>query len=586
MQRHQLARIIGTALMAAAVALPAGGWGPLGATTRAATPDCTTGWTDASEAPNLSIYDTIGVGARGVSVGTERQLAADRSYVTSWWRDGAWVTKQGPAMNGDAGLVAVGGDRIGHLWAVGFEDDGRARGIAVHWESGRWVRHDPPRPASGGMVLSAVDVDPAGHVWAVGQSVSERVTRTGLVLERRGGAWRRASVTTGAGAGFTAVRALAADDVWVVGSRLTQRGLRPLVAHWNGRDWSVRSIPAAGDDAVLSSIAGTSRDDLWAVGWTTADGTTRPLVLHRDADGWHVVDPPVFAGLFAMLADVSVDAEGRPWVVGADYRDTVDLYAPVAARLDGTTWTRWPRPPGTGRYLDAVSGDPPPTGGRAAGATSVGCGCAPASRSPRPAPGRHVAGRGASRPVDDLAGDEAGPVPRRGLPRVPRLAPATEPAGLAPRDIAVAVGIRQSTRTYGATWAISMVMAARTCSSLAMPGRRSCTCGSPGASSANPAACSGRSTGTTVTSPASMRTTWPTSSAPAERTGAWASSRTRSGSTPSTGSPTTRARPEASRTRPGVDDRSPSSTSRGMATRTSCWAPHRCAGTPSRRRCA
>ena len=36
---------------------------------------------------------------------------------------------------------------------------------------------------------------------------------------------------------------------------------------------------------------------------------------------------------------------------------------------------------------------------------------------------------------------------------MPRLDAATEPAGLAARDIAMAIGIDQSTRTYGATWA-------------------------------------------------------------------------------------------------------------------------------------
>ena len=193
MERHRLARAVGIALMAAATALPVGGWAPFAATTRAGTNDCTTGWTNVSEAPNLSIYDTLAVGGRGVSVGTQRRLATDRSYVTSWWRNGSWVSDPGPAMNGDAGLVAVGGDRMGRVWAVGFEDDGRARGIAVRWESGRWVHRDPPRPASGGMMLSAVDVDPAGHVWTVGQSVSESVVRTGLVLERRGGKLAAAS---------------------------------------------------------------------------------------------------------------------------------------------------------------------------------------------------------------------------------------------------------------------------------------------------------------------------------------------------------------------------------------------------------
>ena len=124
-----------------------------------------------------------------------------------------------------------------------------------------------------------------------------------------------------------------------------------------------------------------------------------------------------------LLADVSVDAQGRPWVVGADYRDTVDLYVPVAARLDGTTWTEWPRPPGTGRYLDAVSGDPTTTGW-ASGRSDIG---GLRLRACEPAPGaranRGLAGRGTTRPVDDLAGDEAGPAPRRGLPAVPRLEP-------------------------------------------------------------------------------------------------------------------------------------------------------------------
>src|SRR4051794_14693469 len=109
--------------MAMALALPAGGWGPFASTTRAGTTDCATGWSDVSEALDLSIYDTLSVGDLGVSVGTERKYSTDRSYLTAWWRGGSWVTQRGPAMTGDAGLVAVGGDRTGRIWAVGFEDD-------------------------------------------------------------------------------------------------------------------------------------------------------------------------------------------------------------------------------------------------------------------------------------------------------------------------------------------------------------------------------------------------------------------------------------------------------------------------------
>ena len=233
------------------------------------------------------------------------------------------------------------------------------REIAVRWESGRWVHRDPPRPAPGGMMLSAVDVDPAGHVWTVGQSVSESVVRTGLVLERRGGSWRRHRVPTGAGTGFTAVRALAADDVWVVGSAPNRYGLKPIVAHWkrrapgrSGRSRRRALMPRwrASPEARGGNLWG-GRLEPRPMAWT------RPLVLHHKADGSARRRPAGVPGpVRALLADVSVDAQGRPWVVGApDYRDTVDLWdVPVAAppgrdHLDpsgrarparAATWTR------------------------------------------------------------------------------------------------------------------------------------------------------------------------------------------------------------------------------------------------------
>jgi hypothetical protein len=453
MQARRL-RALAAAAIAIGLAVAPAGIPPLAEAARAAEDDCSTGWTDASEPATLAIYDTLTVGGRTVSVGTHPLLRDDRTYMTAWWQDGQWATQVGPALEGDAGLVAVGGSRLDRVWAVGFLDDGRARGIAAHWVSGRWVRHDPPRPASGGMVLSGVDVDPLGRVWAVGQSVTNGVVRTGLVMERRSGDWTRRAVPVLAGSGFTGVRALAPDDVWVIGSRLSGQGLRPIVAHWNGDRWGIEAITAAGPNALLSGIAGTSRDDLWAVGWSTsATGETRPLVLHRDATGWTVVEPPAFPGLFSVLADVSIDAEGRPWVVGGAYRDTVDLYVPVAARLDAAGWTVWPRPPGTGRYLDAVSGDPL-TGGWMTGRSDNGGlrlrACEPVVKARA---GGRLAGQGAVRPIHDLAGHESGPAPRRGLRTVPRLEAAVSPAGIKVRDAALSAGIDQETRTYGAAWA-------------------------------------------------------------------------------------------------------------------------------------
>ncbi len=131
MQPRRLALAIGAAVIAVGLLVPAGSVGPWASTARAGTNDCSTGWTDTSEAPQLSIYDTMSIGGTGVSVGTERRFLADRSYITSWFRKGAWVTERGPGMPGDSALVAVGGDRIDRVWAVGFQDDGRARGPRI-----------------------------------------------------------------------------------------------------------------------------------------------------------------------------------------------------------------------------------------------------------------------------------------------------------------------------------------------------------------------------------------------------------------------------------------------------------------------
>ena len=171
------------------------------------------------------------------------------------------------------------------------------------------------------------------------------------------------------------------------------------------------------------------------------------------------VGGPELGGAFSLGTDISLDADGRPWVVGTVYRLADDQYEPVAARLDGEGWTVWPQPPGTGRYLDAVSGDLVADGwasGRAAEGTLRVRACVPAAGTaslPQGGRGRSAANGGASRRIateEDLPG-EPPPLPIRGLPRVAALPRAAGLPGIAVRDAAPEAGIDVFGTTHGAT---------------------------------------------------------------------------------------------------------------------------------------
>jgi hypothetical protein len=225
-----------------------------------------------------------------------------------------------------------------------------------------------------------------------------------------------------------------------------------VIVRWDGTAWQRENLGLTELEGVLTGIARSSDGVVWAVGWRWTTFGIRPLVLRRGSGVWAVVPGPDPGGAFALLTDVTTDEAGRPWVVGAVYRDATERYAPVAARFRAGEWTSWPQVEDTGLYVVGADGDLVSDGwlvGKGYVGTVQAQLCEPSiPRGPRRDGPPYVGPSG--RMAEDAARDLP-PRPAPGLPNVPRIPKPRKATTFTMRDVAESVGLGGDRVTHGAT---------------------------------------------------------------------------------------------------------------------------------------
>jgi hypothetical protein len=229
-------------------------------------------------------------------------------------RSGPWTVNSPDAKDVLLGEIAAVGDT--DVWVVGYHPQPGLAGVALHWNGNEWQRFDFPKVH----VLFDVTASSADDVWAVGQFEDKPVA-----LHWDGSGWRDVPVPRyQTGVVLSAVAAIAANDVWAVGV-VAGGSMDPLVMHWDGQRWQEVTSPIVPStrNIVLNGMAARAADDIWAVGSSSG----HPLALHWNGRQWSAM--PV-APEVDQLTDVVAPAPDDVWVVSAH------SHSPF--HWDGRTW--------------------------------------------------------------------------------------------------------------------------------------------------------------------------------------------------------------------------------------------------------
>ena len=393
------------------------------------------------------------VGSRGLEGGVMK-TAAQR------WDGARWrlVSTPNVGTGGENSLSDVDGVSPSSAWAVGYSTSGDAEGggkfktLVQRWNGTAW--NIVPSPNAGATTdsnaLTAVDAVAENDVWAVGYRRSGTVRST-LVERWNGSAWNIVpSPDPGPlGNALLGVATTATGTVWAVGWQLGPDGIRSLTMRWNGSAWGVVPTPTVGTaDNVLTGVATTGANEVWAVGYAV-DGTRHvPLVLHHDGVSWTHTAPPVDAPDIGALRGVVATSPDGVWAVGAAFRPTSMTYGPWSQSWNGSGWTSHANATATNRQnteLLAIAHVPGRSQLWAAGRIAV-----IETICPAPAAASMTAtGAATSTGTDDAT--STGIAAKSGAEPVAETAAVTaEAVAVEARDVSVAAGIAQTTKTRGA----------------------------------------------------------------------------------------------------------------------------------------
>ena len=130
-------------------------------------------------------------------------------------------------------------------------------------------------------------------------------------------------------------------------------GPTPLLEEWNGSSWTVMAAPTVSGPSALFAVSCTSTTQCVAVGGVGDNA----LAEQWNGSAWKIVSSPPVAGADSSeLAGVSCTSATACVAVGQAFFGG-GVYAPVAMRWDGTTWSLQTTPAlsGSGGFLNAVS---------------------------------------------------------------------------------------------------------------------------------------------------------------------------------------------------------------------------------------
>ncbi len=145
------------------------------------------------------------------------------------------------------------------------------------------------------------------------------------------------------------VDAVSAADAWVSGTLGSRDGAPegPLIAHWNGEAWRRVKLPARaarhfGKGNFLTLIGASSSRNAWAF-------SLRGSYLRLNGTTWTSGRLPAMgrpAHAHTFILQVRVFSPADVWVFGGVEHGRVnsEKFTPLAARFNGTRWTRVPVP--------------------------------------------------------------------------------------------------------------------------------------------------------------------------------------------------------------------------------------------------
>lgn len=253
---------------------------------------------------------------------------------------GQWV----PAQIADARqLSAVDVIDVDRAWAAGYTGGGRTgkAPLIMNWDGLAWTSY-PVSPVGRDDSLLGLSMDPMGGGWAAGQS-STGLLRRPMLQRLDRGAWNPVSLPLSGSGGATLTDvASSAVGAWAVGHRWTSRGRLPLAVAWDGASWT-RANPAlrAGESGSILSVSAAGTDEAWAVGWSQLGNARRSLLLRWDGSSWQRVPLKVGGSGDVVFTDVSVATPDDAWIAG--YRSDGSIFRPLAMHLSGGLWTKLPQ---------------------------------------------------------------------------------------------------------------------------------------------------------------------------------------------------------------------------------------------------
>ena len=242
--------------------------------------------------------------------------------------------------------------------AVGASSvDDVARPRAQEWHGGVWSLDDVPAPAGAvdASLASVACASPAnclalGHAGSGegGQAFAERLD---------GGTWHRLAVPLPGGATDASLQASCPTPqvCFAVGTATVEFTPTAVAERLDGTTWTTLAIgmPAGADAVNLAGLSCPAADRCEAVGTaSTFDGQAWPVAATYDGRWrWDAIAPPGSSAI--TVTGVSCPDATHCWAVGANDG------SPVAAHLDGGTWSvvPVPAPPdgAAGSELDGVS---------------------------------------------------------------------------------------------------------------------------------------------------------------------------------------------------------------------------------------
>jgi hypothetical protein len=370
MQRRWLRRmaVIGMAVMAPALATPAGAVSTTGIWRVASTPNPGSGQVSNVFFTAVSASSSSDAWAVGmIEAGSFRRPLLEHWDGTSWQameaprpsRKQAWfngVLDLGPA---DA-------------WAVGESTSPDSTGQTIrtlieHWDGISWSIVPSPNPAvagnSGDLLSGIAGVGPT-DLWAVGSVHDDPMSENVLLFEHYDGvAWTAFPTPSPPGAEHfgSAIAAIASDDAWAVGTEALEL---TLAAHWNGRRWKLVPTPSLHDGiSPLNSLTGVTAIDsrnVWASGYegnVDNQNFMKPYMLHWDGTTWTLVPTPNQGGEGSRLNATVALSKADVWAVGQT-QELDGTILTLTQQFNGTIWTTVasPSPAGGGLTIDSLHG--------------------------------------------------------------------------------------------------------------------------------------------------------------------------------------------------------------------------------------